>query len=145
MFRSAHCTADTHTHSHHPRATPQIRITSQDFYDWGSLWIVDLVHIPYGCSVWPAFWSKGPLWPDDGEIDIVEAINMMSFNQVALHTTDGCMHDPDVQQTSRNNALDCSKPSGCVVQETGPNSYGAGFAAAGVGVWATQFDLSGIL
>jgi hypothetical protein len=30
-----------------------IRITSQDFYDVGSLWILDLTHIPYGCSVRP--------------------------------------------------------------------------------------------
>jgi hypothetical protein len=29
----------------------QIRITSQDFYGVGSLWIIDLTHLPYGCSV----------------------------------------------------------------------------------------------
>jgi hypothetical protein len=32
----------------------QIRITSQESYGVGSLWIIDLTHIPYGCSV-PAF------------------------------------------------------------------------------------------
>ena len=46
----------------------QIRITSKDSYDYGSLWVFDASHMPYGCSVWPAFWTKGPLWPDDGEI-----------------------------------------------------------------------------
>lgn len=29
--------------------------------------------------------------------------------------------------------------------ETKPNSYGASFAANGGGVWATQYDVSGIL
>jgi hypothetical protein len=28
-----------------------VRITSQDFYGVGSLWIVDILHLPYGCSV----------------------------------------------------------------------------------------------
>jgi hypothetical protein len=40
---------------------------------------------------------------------------------------------------------DCSQPSGCTVLETSPNSYNEGFAAAGGGVWATQFDVAGIL
>ena len=102
------------------------------------------MHIPYGCSVWPAFWSKGTLWPNDGEIDIVEAINLMDHNQVALHTTDGCLHDTNITQTGSDTATDCSKGSGCVVAERKPNSYGAGFAAAGGGVWATQFDVTGI-
>lgn len=47
---------------------PQVRLTSSEFYDFGSLWIIDLLHIPYGCSVWPAFWSTAPNWPDGGEI-----------------------------------------------------------------------------
>ena len=75
----------------------QIRITSQDWYAVGSLWIIDLIHLPYGCSVplcfhhsfhhgkiiidltqvWPAFWSKGPHWPDNGEIDTIEGVNLM--------------------------------------------------------------------
>ena len=103
-----------------------------------------MLHIPFGCSVWPAFWAKGPTWPDDGEIDIVEAINLMDHNQYALHTTRSCLHDTNITQTGADTATDCSKGSGCVVAETKPNSYGAGFAAAGGGVFATQFDVSGI-
>ncbi|OCH87773.1 glycoside hydrolase family 16 protein [Obba rivulosa] len=121
-----------------------IRITTQDFYDFGSVWIIDAVHLPYGCSVWPAFWSKGPLWPNDGEIDIIEAINVMPNNQMALHTTQGCIHTTPPDQTGNSIFADCGIPAGCTVGESQPNSYESGFAAAGGGVWATQFDVSGI-
>jgi hypothetical protein len=40
---------------------------------------------------------------------------------------------------------DCSTPAGCVVEDSSPVSFGAGFAAAGGGVWAAQFDVSGVL
>ncbi|KAH7924694.1 glycoside hydrolase family 16 protein [Leucogyrophana mollusca] len=120
-----------------------IRITSQDVYDLGSLWIIDVNHIPYGCSVWPAFWTFGPNWPQDGEIDIIEAINVMGNNQMAIHTTSGCTHGSQ-NQLGTTIGTDCSLPAGCVVAETSPNSYNSGFAAAGGGVWATQFDATGI-
>ncbi|KAI0342297.1 hypothetical protein BDW22DRAFT_1330594 [Trametopsis cervina] len=121
-----------------------VRITSHDLYDYGSLWIIDALHIPFGCSVWPAFWTKGTLWPNDGEIDIIESINLHPNNQMALHTTQGCFKDNSVPQTGINSGADCGTGSGCVVRQTEPNSYGSGFAAAGGGVWATQFDVSGI-
>ncbi|KAF5380159.1 hypothetical protein D9615_006142 [Tricholomella constricta] len=137
-----------------------LRITTQAAYAVGSLWITDMVHIPFGCSVWPAFWTKGPKWPDNGEIEyvlqfclqayllnrdsIMEAINLMDYNQMALHTLPGCMHTTPPNQMGVSKELDCSMPSGCVVAETAPNSYQAGFAAAGGGVFAAQFDVSGI-
>ncbi|TFK99285.1 concanavalin A-like lectin/glucanase domain-containing protein [Pterulicium gracile] len=129
-----------------------IRLESKASYDIGSLWIIDAVHIPYGCSVWPAFWTKGGQdWPDTGEIDIIEYVNLMSFNQVALHTVTGCVQSPDVltsnAQTGRSREMDCSLgkgPGGCVVEETKPNSNAAAFAQHGGGVFATQFEASGI-
>ncbi|KIJ63767.1 glycoside hydrolase family 16 protein [Hydnomerulius pinastri MD-312] len=122
-----------------------VRITTQDAYDIGSLWIIDLNHIPYGCSVWPAFWSFGPNWPYDGEIDIIEGINTMDNNQMAIHTTPGCTHSGNVNQLGvTGSTTDCSQGPGCTVTETSPNSYQAGFAAAGGGVFATQFDSTGI-
>ncbi|KAG0702169.1 concanavalin A-like lectin/glucanase domain-containing protein [Suillus ampliporus] len=122
-----------------------VRITTQDIYDLGSLWIIDLNHLPYGCSVWPAFWSFGPNWPENGEIDIIEGINVMSDNQMAIHTTPGCTHNgSEYQLGASGSTTNCSQPAGCTVTETSPNSYESGFAEAGGGVWATQFDASGI-
>lgn len=122
-----------------------VRITTQDAYELGSLWLIDVNHIPYGCSVWPAFWSFGPKWPDDGEIDIIEGINLMTYNQMAIHTTAGCTHSGSVGQLGTNGlTTDCSQPSGCTVIETLPNSFQSGFAASGGGVWATRFDTTGI-
>ncbi|KAJ8521509.1 hypothetical protein ONZ45_g1811 [Pleurotus djamor] len=122
-----------------------IRLESKDLYDKGSLWIFDALHIPFGCSVWPAFWAKGDDWPNGGEIDIVEAINLMERNQVALHTTPGCMKaNTSNVQLGQTLELDCSTAAGCVVAESKDNSYGKDFADNGGGVFATQFEASGI-
>ncbi|KAI0827077.1 concanavalin A-like lectin/glucanase domain-containing protein [Trametes gibbosa] len=121
-----------------------IRITSKDFYDYGSLWVFDATHMPYGCSVWPAFWTKGPNWPYDGEIDIVEGINLMTDNQMAVHTTQGCKTDNSIVQTGKIGFTDCSQGSGCTVHETKPDSFGVNFAQNGGGVWATQYDIAGV-
>jgi hypothetical protein len=80
-------------------------------------------------------------WPDGGEIDIIEAINFMSNNQYALHTT---TVDTSSSHTGHILGTDCSVPAGCVVAETKANSYGAGFAQAGGGVYAAQLDVSGV-
>lgn len=114
----------------------------------GSLLIVDAVHIPFGCSVWPAFWTYGieTEWPGSGEIDIIEAINDMDHNQVALHTLQGCSQQvlTPPAQTGNTIATDCSLPQGCLVAENKPNSFGSGFAAANGGVFALQMEVSGI-
>ncbi|KAL1667300.1 glycoside hydrolase family 16 protein [Schizophyllum commune] len=124
-----------------------VRITSQDTYAVGSLWITDVVHVPYGTHVyivWGAIWTKGPTWPDNGEIDIFETINRMPINQYALHTTEGCMKDTPDNQVGTTVVEDCSEAAGCTVTENYENSAYTGFAEAGGGVWATQFDVSGI-
>ncbi|KAF9485091.1 hypothetical protein BDN70DRAFT_871788 [Pholiota conissans] len=112
-----------------------IRITTQKEYAIGTIWIADIVHMPFGCSVWPALWTKGPLWPNDGEIDIIEGINLMQNNQMALHTQSGCTHVTPAPANQRGTSaqLDCSIDAGCTVLETAANSYGAGFNGAGGG------------
>ena len=63
---------------------------------------------------------------------------------MALHTLPGCNHSAAQGQKGVAVEPDCSTPSGCVVREVTPNSYGTGFNDAGGGVWATQFDVTGI-
>ncbi|TFK33299.1 concanavalin A-like lectin/glucanase domain-containing protein [Crucibulum laeve] len=123
-----------------------IRLTSRDTYGMGSLIIIDALHIPYGCSVWPSFWTlgMGKTWPGAGEIDIIEAINLMDHNQIALHTTPGCVQAPTARQSGATRNEDCSTDQGCIVAEVKPNSFGAGFSQAGGGVYALQIDATGI-
>jgi Glycosyl hydrolases family 16 len=46
---------------------PSVRISSNRNYTHG-LFITDLAHMPFGCGTWPAFWTLGPSWPNNGEI-----------------------------------------------------------------------------
>lgn len=123
-----------------------IKIMSKDFFDVGTVWLFDANHLPFGCAVWPAFWTKGLDWPRQGEIDIVEGINLMTNNQMALHTFSGCSATSGTDQTGTAGTSNCNSTdgAGCTVSENAQNSFGAGFASAGGGVWATQFDVSGI-
>jgi hypothetical protein len=39
-----------------------VRIVSKKFYNQG-LYVLDVEQAPFGCGVWPAFWTVGPNWP----------------------------------------------------------------------------------
>ena len=59
--------------------------------------------MPTGCATWPAWWSFGKevpgdprtTWPNLGEIDIIEGVNVNTQNQAALHTNNTCKFDSD--------------------------------------------------
>jgi len=108
--------------------------------------MIDALHIPYGCSVWPSFWTLGPqtTWPGSGEIDIIEGINGMENNQVAVHTPRGCTQPAVTTQSGTTTNVDCSSSSGCLVRENQANSYGKSFAKAGGGVFVLQLEAAGI-
>ena len=61
-----------------------VRLETQDSYPIGSLWTFDFNHVPYGCSVWPAAWASTKTWPQGGEIDTFEGVNLVETNQVRL-------------------------------------------------------------
>ncbi|KII90816.1 glycoside hydrolase family 16 protein [Plicaturopsis crispa FD-325 SS-3] len=125
-----------------------VRISSQDSFSVGSVWVADMLHVPFGCSVWPAWWSQAPNWPTGGEIDTFEGVNQVTMNQMALHTEPGCTQASAVQSSTLVNSTDCSfqtnSNQGCVVTDPSTSSYGAGFASAGGGVFVTEFAEAGI-
>ncbi|KAJ3555376.1 hypothetical protein NM688_g2611 [Phlebia brevispora] len=123
---------------------PSIRLTSKDWYNYGTVWVIDVYHLPWGCSVWPSIWTSGSVWPQDGEIDIIEGVNRMTYNRMALHTTSGCSAANGTDQDGTPGTPDCSQAAGCTVDENKPNSYGPDFNSNSGGVWGAQFDVSGI-
>lgn len=126
-----------------------VRVESKKTYESG-LFIFDIMHSPYGCGTWPALWlSDASNWPENGEIDIVEASNAASTgNQVTLHTTDGCSMDVKRKQEGSTLESDCYNATngnaGCGVKgET--SSYGEKFNDNGGGVSLYLFLFARIL
>ncbi|KAL0576302.1 hypothetical protein V5O48_005678 [Marasmius crinis-equi] len=124
-----------------------VRIDTQDLYPVGSVWVADMHHVPFGCSVWPAWWSQALKWPDGGEIDTFEGVNLFTQNQMALHTTDGCNLVSPVQSSDQIQGSNCSvnvNTAGCVVKDPDQKSYGQPFADAGGGMFVTEMASSGV-
>lgn len=68
----------------------------------------------------------------------------MGNNQMSVHTDPGCVQASKPPQSGTTLNKDCSQARGCSVAETKANSFGSDFAAANGGVFAMQFDVSGI-
>ena len=126
---------------------PSTRVTSNKAYTRG-LFVADIAHMPAGCGVWPAFWTVGPAWPAGGEIDIVENVNSATTTQVTLHTAPGCSVDASGSRNdSRPLDADCNADNahkGCAVSTADPRTFGAGFNAAGGGVYVAEWTSQAI-
>ncbi len=81
------------------RGRKSIRLSSKRVINGNNLVIIDLEHMPTtsavtsmprGCSLWPAFWTVGSNWPNNGEIDLIEYVNTDSTVATTLHTNGGC-------------------------------------------------------
>ncbi|KAF8973863.1 glycoside hydrolase family 16 protein [Flammula alnicola] len=129
-----------------------IRITTQSQFN-GGLVIMDSAHMPTGCGTWPAFWTNGPNWPIDGEIDIVEGVHDYTNNQATVHTNVGCTLASSSSNTlaisgSVIGGTDCAALTtgnqGCGIRSSSNNSFGAGFNSNGGGTYAMKWDTSGV-
>ncbi|KAI0033916.1 concanavalin A-like lectin/glucanase domain-containing protein [Vararia minispora EC-137] len=134
-----------------------VRISANE--KWGKgLIIADFAQMPYGCGVWPAFWTVGANWPDDGEIDIIEGVNKMANNQLTLHTgSSGTSCTTDTNPGLINgvpaflgNVLGTTCASsdgnnaGCSFSDPDPTSFGPGFNSVGGRVITVVRDDMGI-
>ncbi|KAJ7575106.1 glycoside hydrolase family 16 protein [Mycena floridula] len=128
-----------------------VRITSPQRYDSG-LFVANFSAMPFGCSVWPAYWSVGEDWPNHGEIDVVEGVSFNTQNQMTLHTGPGCSLNPNPAGGMSGKALShtsCASSgkdnSGCAIHDSDADaSFGEGFNQAGGGVFVHLWDDNGI-
>ncbi|KAG8957382.1 hypothetical protein FRC03_010207 [Tulasnella sp. 419] len=79
-----------------------VRIQSKASYPNGLI-VLDVEAMPFGCGVWPAFWTVGPNWPNGGEIDILENVHDTPNNHMTLHTAAGCTVDRSFQKIGKRN------------------------------------------
>jgi hypothetical protein len=128
-----------------PEGRPSIRLTSHKSYSSGLI-VLDVEHMPAGCGTWPAFWTVGPSWPQNGEIDILEGVNEQAANSFALHTAEGC----SISQNSGSafsgdlstpncdvNASGQGKNVGCAIKSKDTQTYGEGLNSNKGGIYAT--------
>lgn len=127
-----------------------VRISSRTSH-CQSLVILDVEHMPTGCGTWPAFWTvseDGP-WPEGGEIDIIEGVNMNCDNLSSLHTTGNCTMPGTRNQSGKPVSNNCDAAvnynQGCGTAFTQSNSYGTAFNQNGGGYYAmTKDDINGV-
>ncbi|KAG7529178.1 hypothetical protein FFLO_05765 [Filobasidium floriforme] len=127
---------------------PSVRIHSKRLLSLPSLTILDLDHIPTGCSIWPAYWYCGPNWPNGGEVDIVEGVNGAERNQMTLHTGEGCKLTSPGVFSGQTLGTDChsapGKNDGCGIASAADRTTGKGFNDDGGGVYVTAWMDGGI-
>ncbi|KAH7913973.1 glycoside hydrolase family 16 protein [Hygrophoropsis aurantiaca] len=98
-----------------------VRIVSNQQYSILAA-IFDMRHMPEGCGTWPAIWTVGADWPNQGEIDIVEGVNSMMPNTASVHTSSNCQ-----MPSSGRNMSGISNGDNCAAYETNNAGCGVGF------------------
>ncbi|KAI1382076.1 glycoside hydrolase family 16 protein [Hypoxylon crocopeplum] len=115
-----------------------VRVNSKKTYNEGLI-IADIAHQPAAqCGTWPAFWTVGADWPNNGEIDIIEGVNLATNTTYTLHTSTGCSFSQG----------DCNAPGtatlGCGTASHDEQTLADGFNEIGGGVFALEWTSSAI-
>ncbi|CAL1714217.1 unnamed protein product [Somion occarium] len=118
-----------------------LHINSKKKYDAGNLFIADFWSMPHGCGTWPAYWTVGDQWPQNGEIDIIEGVNENTSNQITAHTGSSCVLPNTLAKTvGRVVGNQCQTINGdnrgCAFVTDDSITYGHGFNMQGGGVYA---------
>ncbi|KAJ7923470.1 glycoside hydrolase family 16 protein [Mycena leptocephala] len=105
--------------------------------------VFDILHMPQGCGTWPAVWETDEsIWPNGGEVDILEGVNDQGTDQITLHTAAGCTMPATRTQTGTSLQLDCDVSvnfnAGCGVSAGKSTSYGPAFNANHGGWYAIE-------
>ncbi|KAJ7027155.1 glycoside hydrolase family 16 protein [Mycena alexandri] len=122
-----------------------VRIRSNKAYST-HVAVLDIAHMPQGCGTWPAVWeSDEAIWPNGGEVDILEGVNDQGTNHVTLHTNPGCTMPAIRKQTGTSLLLDCDVNAnfnaGCGVSVTQASSYGPTFNVNGGGWYVYRYAI----
>ncbi|KAJ7636967.1 glycoside hydrolase family 16 protein [Roridomyces roridus] len=136
-------------------ARNSLRMVSKTTFNAGdqNLFVFDIAHMPAVCGTWPAVWLTGANWPYQGEIDVVEGVSLYNKNIYSVHTGSGCsFQQSDISALTKVQLLEAtglscdanSDPGACGFSDTSSTTFGPGFNKAGGGVFALQYDTSGI-
>ena len=128
-----------------------VRLESKKSYGRGRLFLIDVQHMPSGCSVWPSLWLEGADWPKNGDIVFMQGVNLMTRNTVSLHSDPNqpCSFLQGQQQqlgtvTSSNCQAVINYNQGCSTLDGDPRSFGKAFNDNGGGVFALEWNDRGI-
>ncbi|KAF5356762.1 hypothetical protein D9756_006725 [Leucocoprinus leucothites] len=118
-----------------------VRLISNKQYTT-SVMVFNIRHMPQGCGTWPAVWTVGANWPNQGEIDILEGVNDQGPNQATLHTNSGCTMPASRSQTGTAVGNNCDVAAtgnaGCGVRINDSRSYGPSLNSNGGGWYAVE-------
>ncbi|MBW0488443.1 hypothetical protein O181_028158 [Austropuccinia psidii MF-1] len=126
-----------------------IRVSSKNAFNAGTMLIIDVEHMPAACGVWPALWTtaRDGSWPEKGEIDIIEGVNLLTYNSLSAHTKPGFVMEENgfsskfLMSSDQKNNCDAkgTNDQGCGLSDPVNGTYGTPFNQAHGGVFVMDW------
>ncbi|KAH9820068.1 family 16 glycoside hydrolase [Melampsora americana] len=143
---------ETTKHSEHRKS---FRLSSKESFSSGTLLVVDLLHLPATCGSWPALWTvaQDVEWPEKGEIDMIEGVNLFTQNSISIHTKSGFwMKDSNgvqsefIMKSDQKTNCDATKTDdqGCGLRDRNKTSFGEPFNAQDGGLHVLEWTTDSI-